>query len=331
MRKFFNLFVACLLIHSTVFSQIKWQNVDSLYNPLPASIHIYTTNSKIDTGNFRAFYLVADLKDKQLNFTADTTFKRRFTPSKFYEKNDKPLVVVNCTFFSFETNKNLNVVVKNKKLVGYNIHTIAGKGKDTLTYKHPFGSALGISQKRKADVAWTYTDSLSKYVLATQTKHRLQQDSFSVLSPHSIKSMKHTYKLHPQKRDFNKSFYRWKMNTAIGGGPVLLQEGEISITNNEELKFTGKAINDKHPRTAMGYTKDNKLIILVIEGRNPGIADGATLIQEAEILKNIGCWEALNLDGGGSSCLLVNGKESIKVSDKTGQRPVPAVFLIHKK
>ena len=78
----------------------------------------------------------------------------------------------------------------------------------------------------------------------------------------------------------------------------------------------------------MGYTKDNKLIILVIEGRHPGIAEGVTLIQEARIFKELGCWEALNLDGGGSSCLLINGKETIKVSDASGQRPVPAVFII---
>jgi len=107
----------------------------------------------------------------------------------------------------------------------------------------------------------------------------------------------------------------------------LLQEGEIKITNNEEMMFTGKAFNDKHPRTAMGYTKDGKLVILVIEGRNKN-ASGATLTQEAQIFKDLGCWEALNLDGGGSSCMLVNGKETIKVSDALGQRPVPAVFII---
>ncbi len=122
----------------------------------------------------------------------------------------------------------------------------------------------------------------------------------------------------------------WKKQTAVGGGPVLLQNGEIKITNNEELKFSGKAINDKHPRTAMGYTKDNKLIILVVEGRN-SYAGGASLTQEAQILKDLGCWEALNLDGGGSSCLLINGKETIKPSDKSGQRPVPAVFIIQRK
>jgi exopolysaccharide biosynthesis protein len=118
------------------------------------------------------------------------------------------------------------------------------------------------------------------------------------------------------------------MQTAVGGGPVLIQNGEIRITNEEERMFVGKAINDKHPRTAMGYTKDSKLVILLIQGRFPGIAEGATLTQEARLLKNIGCYKALNLDGGGSSCMLINGKETIKPSDKEGERPVPAVFLI---
>ncbi|MBA2762830.1 MAG: phosphodiester glycosidase family protein [Segetibacter sp.] len=92
-----------------------------------------------------------------------------------------------------------------------------------------------------------------------------------------------------------------------------------------------KAIDDKHPRTAMGYTKDDKLIILVFQGRFAGKAEGATLMQEARVLQSLGCWEALNLDGGGSSCLLINGKETIKPSDKEGQRPVPAVFMIKVK
>jgi exopolysaccharide biosynthesis protein len=120
------------------------------------------------------------------------------------------------------------------------------------------------------------------------------------------------------------------MQAAVGGGPVLLQGGEIRITNNEELKFGGKAISDKHPRTGMGYTKDNKLIILVVEGRNKGVAEGATLTQEAQLFKQLNCLEALNLDGGGSSCMLVNGKETIKISDAS-QRPVPAVFIIKQK
>jgi exopolysaccharide biosynthesis protein len=120
----------------------------------------------------------------------------------------------------------------------------------------------------------------------------------------------------------------WKVQTAVGGGPVLLQDGKISIANNEELKFAGKAINDKHPRTAMGYTANGELIVLVVEGRFPGKAEGLTLTQTALLLQQIGCVEALNLDGGGSSCMLINGKETIRPSDKEGQRAVPGVFMI---
>lgn len=296
-------------------AQLKWTNVDSLYQPLPSSVHVYFTKEPIDTAPFRAYYLIADLKDKKLDFTIDTTLGRRFTPTQFYQRDDQPLVVVNGTFFSFATNQNLNVVIKDGKLVGYNIHSIPGRGKDTLTYRHPFGSAIGISKKREADIAWTYTDSTKRLTYSFQ-------QSFPTIKDSSINIDFNRYVNH-KRSDARK----WKMQTAIGGGPVLLQNGEIKITNNEELKFAGKAINDKHPRTAMGYTKDGKLIILMVEGRNTD-AHGATLIQEAQILKDIGCWEALNLDGGGSSCMLINGKETIKTSDKEGQRPIPAVFMI---
>jgi hypothetical protein len=312
-----------------IFAQLKWQNVDAEFQPLPPSVHVYKTTSMLDGKPNIAYYVEADLKDKKLDFTVDTTFQRRLSPSQFYEKNKNPLLVVNTTFFSFETNKNLNVVIKDKKMVGYNIHTIAGKGKDTLTYRHPFGSAIGISKKREADVAWLYSDSSMKYAYDRQYPFLLVKDSSNKISFNDAVGI--IYKEVLADRRIRIDFNPWKMKTAVGGGPVLLQNGEIRITNNEELKFAGKAIDDKHPRTAMGYTKDNKLIILVIEGRNPGIAEGATLTQEAQIFKDLGCWEALNLDGGGSSCMLINGKETIKVSDKTGQRPVPAVLIIKQK
>ncbi len=227
---------------------------------------------------------------------------------------------MNCTFFSFETNQNLNVVVKEGKMVGYNIHSIAGRGKDTFTYRHPFRSAIGIGKKRNADIAWLYTDSSSKFALASQWTLPVINDSFQNPGKKYL-----FYKISvPQHMGFEK----WKMQTAVGGGPVLIQNGEIKITNEEEMMFAGNAINNKEPRTAMGYTKDGKLILLVVQGRYPGISEGATLIEEAQIFKDLGCWEALNLDGGGSSCLLINGKNTIKPSSNGVQRPIPAVFLI---
>lgn len=325
-------FYCILLITLTRFeskAQVTWINVDSLFGPLPSSVHVFKTTDLLDGKPNIAYYVEADLKDKALEFTTDTTYKRRLTPSQFYDKNEKPLLVVNATFFSFATNQNLNVVIKNGKLVSYNIHSIAGKGRDTLTYRHPFGSAIGISKRRDADIAWLYTDSSLRYPYSRQAPVKAMRDSVQVFTK------KGAEKAILQSLDSNKrariSFPAWKMKTAVGGGPVLLQTGEIRVTNNEELKFAGKAIDDKHPRTGMGYTKDNKLIILVVEGRHAGIAEGVTLTQLAQLFKDLGCWEALNLDGGGSSCMLVNGKETIRISDATGQRPVPAVFMIQAK
>ncbi len=313
----------CFLIPAASFAQVTWVNVSADYAPLPATVQVFKTTDSLDGKPFIAYYVKAKLKDKKLDFTTDTTLGRRLTPLQFHEKNDKPLVVVNTTFFSFATNQNLNVVIRDGKQVGYNIHSIPMRGKDTFQYRHPFGSALGIDRKRRADIAWLYTDSSKKYPFASQWELAPLKDSAIThdLAYYQYATSVGTHSMSP-------SLQKWKMRTAIGGGPVLVQHGKIKITNNEELKFTGKAINDKHPRTCMGYTNDGYLIIMAIQGRFPGIAEGATLEQEAKLLIDVGCAEALNLDGGGSSCLLVNGKETIKPSDKGNERPVPAVFLI---
>jgi hypothetical protein len=306
-------------------AQLKWTNVDDQFGPLPASIHVYKTTDSLGGKPNIAFYAVADLKDKGIHFLADTSHDQRLTPTAFYEKNGKPLLVVNCTFFSFETNRSLNTVIKDGELVAYNQHTVNGRGKDTFTYRHPLASAIGISKKRNADVAWVFTDSSRRYPTAFEKDPQVYKDSnihvgIRLFAPQLIHAPTHAKRYGIVER--------WKMETAVGGGPVLLQDGRIRITNNEELKFAGKAIDDRHPRTAMGYTKEHKLIVLMIQGRFPGIAEGATLTQEAEIFRDLGCVEALNLDGGGSSCMLINGKPTIKVSDAAGQRPVPAVFII---
>ncbi len=308
-------FLFFLLCPAFMHAQMHWQNVDHLYQPLPSGVHVYFTNDSINGKPNSAYYVEADLKNKSLLFSTVVGAGKRYTPFEYYQKEQFPLIVVNSSFFEFAHNSNLNTVINQGKMLAYNLHTLAGKGKDSLTYKHMLGSAIGISKKRKADIAWLYTDSSSMYPLATQEVVNAIKDSIAYLRVNQFKQPVH--------------FTKWKMQTAVGGGPVLIQNGNINITNNEELKFSGRAILDKHPRTAMGYTKNGQLIIMAVEGRFPGRAEGVDLEQLAKLLKDIGCMEALNLDGGGSSCLLINGKQTIRPSDKEGQRPVPAVFLIH--
>lgn len=330
-QQWFCISVSCVLFILTplnTFSQLRWINVDSLFQPLPASFHVFKTTDSLDGKPNVAYYAEADLSDRNLIFTADTTFERRLTPARFYEKNAGPLLVVNCTFFSFATHKNLNIVMKEGKILAHNIHSITGRGKDTFTYRHHLGSALGINKNRRPAVTWVYTDSALKHPISFSQPVNYRDSSIHGQLTKFISRVKSR----GDKVDYsNTTIARWKMRTAVGGGPVLVMNSEVNITNDEENKFAGKAKNDRHPRTGMGYTSDRKIIILVIAGRYPGVAEGATLIQEAKIFKDLGCTSALNLDGGGSSCMLINGKPTIPVADVAGQRAVPAVFIIANK
>ena len=317
MKAFF-LFHACILSCNLLLAQVNWVLVDSAFAPLPKDVHVYKTTSLLDGKPNIAYYVSAPLKSKDIQFTTQIGHSERLTPSAYYLQNQKPLVVVNGTFFSFADSRNLNIVMCNAKQVAYNMPTIK-MAKDSSQYYYLTRSTIGISKRGNADVAWIFSDTSSRWPIAfTKTPS-------TATGPFADPVIADLRKALPDAKTV-----KWKMRTAIGGGPMLLQNGQPFITRVEERMFVSGE-HDKHPRTAMGYTKDGQLIILAIEGRRPGIAEGATLQQEALLLQAIGCVEALNLDGGGSSCLLVNGKETIKPSDKEGQRPVPAVFIINKK
>lgn len=306
-----------LLIYAVVASaQLSWQNVDTAFGPLPNQVHVYFTQSELEGKPNRAFYIELPLQAKELQFDAITGNGKRYTPSEYFTQNASPLVVVNCTFFSFANNSNLNIVVSKGQLKAYNTPTVP-VGKNSPLFYYLTRSAIGINKKRQADVAWVYTDTSRRYAYAFS-----EPSVATGTKPNP--SLKEVTRALPAK--FPKP-QKWKVTTAVGGGPVVLHAGQVKVFNKEERMFVN-GLQDKHPRTAMGYTRDGKLIIVAVEGRNPGIAEGATLQQLGAMLQAAGCIEGLNLDGGGSSCLLINGKPTIKPTDKGEQRPVPAVFIV---
>ena len=299
---------------STIAQTVQWKNVSTEFNLQTNSIQAFvSTSTTLNDSAFRAFYVAINTKDPAIKMGVDTTLYRRMTPTGFYDRLSAPTILMNASFFEFKNNTNLNVLVNQGQLLALNKQDLEGKGKDSLTYTHVLSSAIGMLKNGKMDVAYTYTDSNSQYVLHQQNPITPIKDSnLSLVSTNQVLS----------------DLKKWKLRWAVGGGPVLAKDGAIFITNNEEKKFAGKAIADHHPRTAMGYTKSGQLILLVVQGRMKNIAVGTTLTETAQILIDLGCVEAINLDGGGSSCLLINGKETIKPSDPTGQRPVPAVFFV---
>lgn len=97
----------------------------------------------------------------------------------------------------------------------------------------------------------------------------------------------------------------WKsVKHIISGGPYLVKNGEVyvDVTAQKLHSITGR-----NPRSAIGYTADNRLILVAVDGRE-GASVGLTLTELANFMKSIGCTNAINLDGGGSTVMYVKGK-----------------------
>ena len=292
---------------------MRWIKATADFDPLPSSIRIFKTSDSLNGRPFKAWCAEVKLKDKKIGFTAQTGDGNCYTPSQYYSTEDKPYIVINGGYFSFQTHQNLNVIIREGKMVAYNIPALKSLFSDSFYYATR--SAFGISKKRLADVAWLFTDTAKRWPYAFQTHPIIAKGSSPDPSFADLRTIE--------------QWNWWKMHTAIGGGPVLVQEGAVMITNKEEQLYAFEK-NDRHPRTAIGYTRNHRLVILVIQGRMPGIAEGATLEEEARLLVELGCVEAINLDGGSSSCMLVNGKETIQPAEGT-QRPVASVFMVTRK
>lgn len=110
---------------------------------------------------------------------------------------------------------------------------------------------------------------------------------------------------------------------AVGTNNLLLKDGEIKVTNsNPELA----------PRTAIGITADGSVKVLVTDGRNSPTSVGYTLYETAQMMKSLGCVDALNLDGGGSStfCTKSSGTMEVKNNPSDGQqRAVSSTLLFY--
>ena len=104
----------------------------------------------------------------------------------------------------------------------------------------------------------------------------------------------------------------------IGGKERILAHGEIVGGWDEETYFY-----KRHPRSAIGYNADKtKLFLVTVDGRQPSFSKGMTLTEFGNYMKTLGIHTALNLDGGGSTTLVVNNNVVNSPSDGTGERAV---------
>lgn len=295
----------------------KWTDVSGNYGTLPEHIKVYQSPKSLQGKSAVAFIAVADMSaaqwdiwsinDAGMSGTSDS-FK---TPSTVYKEANWP-IVVNAGFFYSSGGKNYSssLAVRNSEVLAYNINYAS---EDWVTIYYPTRAAFLESEDGKFDACWTYKTSDAHYMYPVPADNTWD-----------VKPAEQPSATYPQG---GKTF---AAKTAIGGGPLLIDGSKLKDSYVEELfnGTSGIGPDSNQPRTAIGMTADKKMILFVCEGRQmtEGVA-GLTTADVAQVLLDLGCAEAINLDGGGSSCMLVNGKETIKVSDGS-QRAVGSTIMI---
>jgi exopolysaccharide biosynthesis protein len=112
----------------------------------------------------------------------------------------------------------------------------------------------------------------------------------------------------------------------VGGVPQLIKNGKIDITWEQE-KTTRSFVETRHPRTAVAKLKDGKFLMITVDGRSES-SGGISLYDLAALLLELGATDAMNLDGGGSTTMYLDGKVVNHPSDKEGERKVSDAILV---
>jgi exopolysaccharide biosynthesis protein len=123
----------------------------------------------------------------------------------------------------------------------------------------------------------------------------------------------------------------WKSDVQVeditNGVPQLIKNGKIDITWEQE-KASRAFVETRHPRTAVAKLKDGKFLMMTVDGRQPGVSVGMSLQELAEYLFSLGAVDAMNLDGGGSTTMYLDGKVVNTPSDKEGERKIGDAIVV---
>jgi flagellar hook assembly protein FlgD len=107
---------------------------------------------------------------------------------------------------------------------------------------------------------------------------------------------------------------------AVGGGPLIVQNGRPVFRALEQ--FTGNLLSLRRARTAIGQRADGRIVLVAIDGGQPGYSTGMTNFELAQQMVRLGAVTASSLDSGGSTTMAFDGKLLNRPSDPTGERGV---------
>ena len=328
----------------TVADGVKHVRLVRYINSRPVKINIVEVNTKINPNIEIAPQLASE------------NLKHRATIRTIAQKNNS-IAAVNGTYFKPQTGVPLGTLMIDRKLytgpiynrvamgIGKNEYKMAKvemnaklkNGKEELkidninqprmlsTYVLLYTPDWGINSPPPPKYGVNITiNNQGKIISTTYGSVTIPRDGYVISGPKE--KLKPFFNAKNLEVDIKTNPNWQNIDHIISGGPYLVKDGAVFIDVSAQKLG---AITGKNPRTAIGYTDNNELIIVTVDGREQASV-GMTLGELARMMKSFGCINAMNLDGGGSSVMYVKGRVVNNPAQKGGI-PISNALTISEK
>ena len=289
--------------------------------PVGVSVEPFTDDLG-DGGKCLGYIATIDFAENpNLCFTCTRAQKKK-APSGFFadlsEDLGKAVLVTNGGYFAGITSVSLVAHAGNFIINAFRAFNWPGDENAQATI-YPVRSAIGRMPDGHFEIQWVYCTSVA---FKTHTVFPSWLDN---------NEKAETFMSEPPTADYCEGTWSWEPEDAIGGGPRLVKDGVDISTDaywGECLNSGGTAAFSRVPRTGAGITADGKLVLIVCDGRGSGGSKGFTLAELAAKFISLGCTDAMNLDGGGSSCIVGSEGKILNHPSDGSERIVSSAIVI---
>lgn len=280
---------------------LSWAPMDELNAALPAAVHVYAGVDAV--APLRAWYVrVRPGNGVALGIAAAVDTDGVETPSEIAART-AARVALNGGYFRMgeDPMRHVGLLMVDGEMVEPAVDSVLRDGKRYYLAR----GALGFLEDGSPDIAWVSSQGGVLYAW----------DEPPANTPDA-----------PIRELDLEGLPVWPARYAVAAGPVLVMRGTVHVTVDAEV-FFGTKIADPNPRTAAGVTVEGDLLVVVVDGRQRA-SRGVSLVELADIMLGLGSVEAINLDGGGSSTLVVDGVLVNRPLGSRTERQVMSALLV---
>ena len=297
------LFIVVWLPNFSSAQNIEWTNISEQYS-LPEGVQLYEGTRPSPA--LKAWYIEVDLSVAEIGLVPYLAENGTETVTEF-SKRIGAIAAINGGYFG--GNSSYSTVVQPGKLLSRNVGSLNRNNRSYPVIR----SAFSIAKNRDMAVDWIYHFGSTP------------DDIYRFNQPMGYTNGSSDLPLAAPNKNTGEAF---NMYMGIGGGPILVKGDSVHVSYNEEIFWgSGVGLSNRDPRTAVGYTADGRAILLVTDGRQVA-SQGFSLPEMAQVMIDLGCTEAINLDGGGSSQMAVTSQLINRPGGGTYQRPVTSFLAV---